>query len=90
VGLTYYSLTYSDPVQLGLVQLLDKTIAKTTRAFGGLVANGLYAFRGTSELFGGSPCAAGLLVPTPPGCNIHPSWAGHSLLAQAILEALAG
>jgi len=36
---------------------------------------------------GGSPCAAGLLIKLPDGtCNIHPSPAGHLLLAQAIEE----
>jgi hypothetical protein len=38
----------------------------------------------------GSPCAAGLLIKLPDGtCNIHPSPAGHLLLAQAI-EDVAG
>jgi hypothetical protein len=35
--------------------------------------------------FGGDPCAAGLLIKLPDGtCNIHPSPAGHLLLARAI------
>jgi len=87
VALTYYSLDYSDPAQVAGVQLLDSVIASVTEAFGGKVADGFAAFQGPSAAFGGSPCAAGLLIKLPDGtCNIHPSPAGHLLLAQAIEE----
>ena len=47
------------------------------------------AFEGPSAAFGGSPCAAGLLIKLPDGtCNIHPSPAGHQLLAQAIEDVI--
>jgi lysophospholipase L1-like esterase len=85
VALTYYSLSYSDPAQVAGTQLLDSVIASVTQAFGGKVADGFAAFQGPSAAFGGSPCAAGLLIKLPDGtCNIHPSPAGHLLLAQAI------
>jgi lysophospholipase L1-like esterase len=85
VALTYYSLDYSDPVQVAEVKLLNTVIAGVTTAFGGKVADGFAAFQGPSAAFGGSPCAAGLLIKLPDGtCNIHPSPAGHLLLAQAI------
>jgi lysophospholipase L1-like esterase len=85
VALTYYSLSYSDPVQVAGTQLLDSVIASVTQAFGGKVADGFAAFQGPSAAFGGSPCAAGLLIKLPDGtCNIHPSPAGHLLLAQTI------
>jgi lysophospholipase L1-like esterase len=85
VALTYYSLDYSDPVQVAGTQLLDSVIASVTEAFGGKVADGFAAFQVPSAAFGGSPCAAGLLIKLPNGtCNIHPSPAGHLLLAQAI------
>ena len=85
VALTYYSLSYSDPAQVAGTQLLDSVIASVTKAFGGKVADGFAAFAGPSAAFGGSPCAAGLLIKLPDGtCNIHPSPAGHLLLAQAI------
>ena len=43
-----------------------------------------------SSGFGGEACAAGLLIKLPDGtCDIHPSPAGHLLLAQAI-EDVAG
>ena len=87
VALTYYSLDYSDPAQVAGTQLLNSVIASVTTAFGGKVADGFAAFQGPSAAFGGSPCAAGLLIKLPDGtCNIHPSPAGHLLLAQAIEE----
>jgi lysophospholipase L1-like esterase len=85
VALTYYALDYSNPVDVAGAQLLDSVIASVTTAFGGKVADGFAAFQGPSAAFGGSPCAAGLLIKLPNGtCNIHPSSAGHLLLAQAI------
>ncbi len=88
VALTYYSLTYSTPPSASeaAVEALDSVIASVTEKFGGKVADGFAAFQGPSAAFGGSACAAGLLIPVPPAgsCNIHPSHAGHLLLAQAI------
>jgi hypothetical protein len=91
VALTYYSLSYSDPAQVAGTQLLDSVIASVTQAFGGKVADGFAAFAGPSAAFGGSPCAAGLLIKLPDGtCNIHPSPAGHLLLAQVAMSTQTG
>ncbi len=85
VALTYYSLSYTDPAQVAGTQALDKVITLVTEAFGGQVADGFAAFEAPSMAAGGTPCAAGLLIKLPDGtCNIHPSPAGHLLLAQAI------
>ena len=90
VALTYYSLSYSDPVQVASAEALNSAIAPVTEKFGGKVADGFAAFEGPSAAFGGSPCAAGLLIKLPDGtCNIHPSPAGHLVLARAI-EDVAG
>jgi lysophospholipase L1-like esterase len=89
VALTYYSLSYSDPAQVAGALFLNSVIAGVTTAFGGIVANGFAAFQGPSAAFGGDPCAAGLLIQLPGGtCNIHPSPAGHRLLAAAIADAI--
>jgi lysophospholipase L1-like esterase len=89
VALSYYSLSYSDPAQIAGAQFLNSVIAGVTTAYGGIVADGFGAFQGPSLAFGGDPCAAGLLIKLPGGtCNIHPSPAGHELLAQAIAEAI--
>jgi lysophospholipase L1-like esterase len=85
VALTYYSLSYSDPAQVAGTEELNSASASVTEKFGGKVADGFAAFEGPSLAAGGSPCAAGLLIKLPDGtCNIHPSPAGHQLLAQAI------
>src|SRR5580692_11358870 len=90
VALTYYSLDYADPTQVAGTEALNSAIASVTEKFGGKVADGFAAFEGPSAAFGGSPCAAGLLIKLPDGtCNIHPSPAGHLLLAKAI-EDVAG
>jgi lysophospholipase L1-like esterase len=89
VALTYYSTNYSDPAEVAGTEALDSVIASVTEKFGGRVADGFAAFEGPSAAFGGSPCAAGLLVKLPDGtCNIHPSPAGHLLLAQAIEDVI--
>jgi lysophospholipase L1-like esterase len=89
VALTYYSLTYSDPAAMAGTQFLNSVIAGVTTAFGGIVADGFAAFQGPSLASGGDPCAAGLLIRLPGGtCNIHPSPAGHRLLATAITTAI--
>jgi lysophospholipase L1-like esterase len=88
VALTYYSLSYA-PGQVAGTEALDSVIASVTEKFGGKVADGFAAFEGPSAAFGGSACAAGLLIKLPDGtCNIHPSPAGHLLLAQAIEDVL--
>jgi lysophospholipase L1-like esterase len=89
VALSYYSLSYSDPAQIAGAQFLNNAISGVTTAFGGIVADGFGAFAGPSLAHGGDPCAAGLLVKLPDGtCNIHPSAAGHRLLAAAIANAI--
>jgi lysophospholipase L1-like esterase len=89
VALTYYSLSYSSPAAVAGAQFLDSVIAGVTTASGGIVADGFAAFQGPSLAFGGDPCAAGLLIRLPNGtCNIHPSPAGHRLLAAAIAKAI--
>jgi len=85
VALTYYSLSYSSAAAEQGALLLNSVITSVTTAFGGKVADGFTAFEMPSTAFGGDPCAAGLLIKLPDGtCNIHPSPAGHLLLAQAI------
>jgi lysophospholipase L1-like esterase len=89
VALTYYSLSYSDPARVAGAEFLDSVIAGVTTAHGGSVADGFAAFQEPSLAFGGDPCAAGLLIKLPDGtCNIHPSPAGHRLLAAAIAAAI--
>jgi lysophospholipase L1-like esterase len=90
VTLSYYSLSYSDPATLAGTMFLNSVISSVTAQFGGILADGFGAFKTPSLAAGGDPCAAGLLIKLPDGtCNIHPSPAGHLLLAQAIETAVA-
>lgn len=91
VGLTYYSLTYSDPVGTAITAAMNQVIADRTLAWGGVVADGFGAFQSASAAFGGDTCAAGLrivLLASPLTCDVHPTPAGRDLLAQAIVNAL--
>jgi lysophospholipase L1-like esterase len=89
VTLTYYSLSYTDPSSIAGTQFLNSAVTGVTHAFGGVIADGFAAFQGPSTAFGGSPCAAGLLIKLPNGaCDVHPTQAGQQLLADAVLQAL--
>jgi lysophospholipase L1-like esterase len=89
VALSYYSLSYTDPASIAASLFLNGAIATAAAANGVIVADGFGAFQGPSAATGGDPCAAGLLIKLPDGtCNIHPSPAGHKLLAAAIATAI--
>ena len=91
VALTYYSFNYSDATTTTIISLLNKTIAASTSAWGGVVADGFEEFAAASVLYNGDTCAAGLRIvvkTSPLTCDIHPSPRGRSLLARAVLEAL--
>jgi lysophospholipase L1-like esterase len=88
VLLSYYSLSYTDPVLLAGIQALNTALIGTAQRFGGAIADGFTAFALASALSGGDPCAAGLLIALPTGgCNIHPSARGHWVLAAAVASA---
>jgi lysophospholipase L1-like esterase len=80
VAVTYYSLSYTDPAQIAGALFLDNTISAVAH---------FAAFAAGSAASGGSPCAAGLLIKLPNGsCDVHPTLAGHKLLAAAVLQAI--
>ncbi len=88
VAVTYYTTDFSDPAVTVPIQALDTVLSRVTRAFGGTVADGYAAFEKASAPFGGNACAAGLLIALPGGtCDIHPSTAGATLLAGAVVKA---
>ena len=91
VALTTYSNDYANPLLTGVVAAMDQVVAAHTLAWGGIVADGFGAFAVASMPYGGSPCAAGLLLvktASPLTCDDHASAAGHQLLAQTIIGAL--
>jgi lysophospholipase L1-like esterase len=92
VALGYYSTSpYTDASAVAGSEALNEAIATPTLAAGGIMADGLGAFKTASASFNGDPCAAGLLIALPGGtCNVHPTAKGHQILASAFTAALAG
>jgi len=93
VAVTYYSTNYADVFPTNFLAAVDQVLAAVTKQFGGKVADAFAAFQAASAPFGSDACAAGLLIPHPPGrgppgsCNMHPSRAGAELLAQTLRAA---
>jgi lysophospholipase L1-like esterase len=92
VALGYYSTSpYTDATAIAGSDALNAAITQPTVAAGGIMADGLGAFKTASTPFGTDPCAAGLLIPLPGGtCNVHPTARGHQILADAFTSALSG
>jgi lysophospholipase L1-like esterase len=86
VALSYYSLNYNNTKLDEQTTALDDTITTVTRDYGGYVANGYTAFYNASAPSHNS-CTAGLIIPIPHSpCNVHPTSAGHLVLAAAIAK----
>ena len=91
VVLTYYATSYNDPAQVAGTQALNNVIVAAAQANGATVADGYTAFQAASAGAGGEPCAAGLLIALPSGgCDVHPTAAGHQVLADAVAGVLRG
>ncbi|HYM49194.1 MAG TPA: GDSL-type esterase/lipase family protein [Candidatus Limnocylindrales bacterium] len=87
VSVPYFAFNYNDAQLAGLAGSLDGVESTVAQQFGARVADVFDAFK-TASAPSGIPCLAGLQVPTPPTCDIHPSAAGHAVIASAILAAL--
>jgi lysophospholipase L1-like esterase len=91
VIVNYYSLTYADPAAVQQSQLLNSSIDNAARPFHVETADGFGQFGAAAAHSGGNSCTAGLLtqlVNASSPCGIHPSYAGQSLLAQAVENAI--
>jgi lysophospholipase L1-like esterase len=91
VIVNYYALNYADPTAAAQSQLLNSSIDNAAKPFHVETADGFGQFQAGAAHSGGNSCTAGLLTqltnaPTP--CGIHPSYAGQSLLAQAVANAI--
>lgn len=91
VIVNYYALNYADLTAAGQSQLLNSSIDNAARPFHVETADGFGEFGTAAAHSGGNSCTAGLLTQltgasTP--CGIHPSYAGQSLLAQAVAHAI--
>lgn len=93
VTVPYFAFNYNDAASVGIASSLDGVIAAVAIAHHARVADVLGAFRVASAP-SGIPCLAGLQVPRTPTpsdpspCDIHPSAAGHAVMAKAVLAAL--
>lgn len=89
VVVPYFAFNYNDPSSTAITASLDGVVATVGRQFHARVADVFDAFAAASAPFGGIPCAAGLQVRiSPTSCDIHPSAAGHALIARTVLAAL--
>jgi lysophospholipase L1-like esterase len=89
VAVTNYVADYSNLPQVGVFTQLNGILISVAHAFGAEVADAFSAFGAASAGFGGSACAAGLLIELAPGvCDIHPSAQGDALIAQTVVAAL--
>ncbi len=91
VIVNYYALNYADQAAAAQSQLLNSSIDNAAKPFHVETADGFGQFQVGAAHSGGNSCTAGLLTqltnaPTP--CGIHPSYAGQSLLAQAVANAI--
>jgi lysophospholipase L1-like esterase len=83
----YYSLDYSSQTMDAQSALLNQSVDTAAKPFHVEVADGFGELEAGAAHSGGNTCTAGLLTQltgasTP--CGIHPSYAGQSLLAQAL------
>ena len=89
--LNYYSLDYSSQAQTTQSAALNQAMDSAAAPFHVKVADGFGELQAAAVHSGGSTCKAGLLtqlVGAPSPCGIHPSYAGQSLLAQALEKAI--
>lgn len=80
VVVSYYAPDYADGQTAAAVQALNAAIAAVALPQGARVADGYAAFRAPAMAAGGSPTAAGLVLPN----DVHPTDRGQRLLADAV------
>jgi lysophospholipase L1-like esterase len=85
----YYSLNYSSAATTALSTTLNTAQDKGAKPFHVVIADGFGELQAAALHSGGNSCTAGLLTQlSTGGCGIHPSYAGQSLLAQAVEKAI--
>ena len=82
----YYSLDYSSAFITNVSKALNNAQNSGAKPFGVQTTNSFSLFQQAAQHSGGNSCTAGLLTqtPAPSSCGVHPSFAGASLLAQAV------
>jgi lysophospholipase L1-like esterase len=90
VLMRYYSLDYGSVSVNGVTRAMNKAAYDAAKPYRVRVADGFGEWRAASEHSGNNPCTAGLLAQLgePGKCDVHPSWSGQVLLAQALVRAV--
>ena len=90
VLMRYYSLDYNSALLSGVSRAMNRAAYQGAKPFRIRVADGFGEWRAASVHSGNNPCTAGLLAQlgAPGHCDVHPSWAGQALLAQALERAI--
>ncbi len=85
----YYSLNYASSLFSTVSRRVDSAEDSPAKRFGAVFADGFGEFKAATRIFAGNTCQAGLLTKlSTGGCGVHPSYAGQSLLAQALVRAI--
>ena len=86
IAVTPYAVNYNDQVEVTGLLALNGVLSQAASAFDVKVADVFTAFLAADIPFGNNSCSAGLLVKLPNNtCDIHPSLAGQTLIAQTIV-----
>jgi lysophospholipase L1-like esterase len=90
VIVAYYAPDYTSAFYVAVIRALNRTVRDAARPFGIAVADGFGRWRAAARHSAGNSCTAGLLTQlgAPGTCGVHPSYAGHGLLALAVADAL--
>ena len=92
IVVNYYSTDYSDPIQTGIVTLLNQALATAAAQQSAVVADVFSAFQ--SATGGGNTCTLGLLngsfSPTNEfSCDIHARQSGQMLIGKVVAQTFA-
>lgn len=89
VIVNYYSLNYASALITTVSRGINNAEDSAARPYGAVFANGFANFLAATRIFAGNTCEAGLLTKlSTGGCGVHPTLAGHSLLAEALVDAI--
>ena len=85
----YFALDDGSSLQRRVVKALNAAVLQAAQPFRVVAANGYAMFSAAAAHSAGNSCDAGLLTQLgrPGRCGIHPSYAGHGLLALAVADA---
>ncbi len=88
---TYYSTDFTSTLITGVIKKLNGAVVAVAQPYKIEVADGFDQFRLASIKYANKPCLAGLITQlnsTVGDCGVHPTYAGSSLLAEAVLSAI--